>query len=83
VEICAAIAYFILTRSLLARHGPESKLAAALGADRKGKLSILLYLPAIPLAFLEPLVACALYALVALLWLVPDRRIENVLTTPR
>jgi uncharacterized membrane protein len=80
--IGAAIAYFILTRALLARHGPDSRLAEALGADRKGKLSILLYLPALPLAFLEPLAACALYALVALMWLVPDRRIEKVLTNP-
>jgi hypothetical protein len=64
---------------LVAQEGQESALAAAMGRDYKGKLSLLLYAAAIPLAFAEPRVACALYALVAVIWLVPDRRIETAL----
>jgi uncharacterized membrane protein len=75
----AAIAYFILTRSLLALHGEDSTLAQALGRDFKGKISVLIYLIAIPLTFLNPLLAGALYVLVAVIWLVPDRRIEETL----
>ena len=75
----AAIAYFILARSLVKLHGKESALAAALGADSKGKISMVVCLVAIPLAFVHPLLACALYVSVALTWLVPDRRIEKKL----
>ena len=75
----AAIAYFILARSLVRLHGKESTLAAALGADFKGKLSMVTCLVAIPLAFVHPLLACALYISIALTWLIPDRRIEKKL----
>ena len=80
VLLCAAIAYFILVRTLLSLHGDQSVLAAALGSDFKGKISILIYLVAIPLAFFRPWVACSLYVLVAVMWLIPDRRIERTLT---
>jgi TMEM175 potassium channel family protein len=79
VMLLAAVAYTILARVLVAAEGEASPLAAAIGRDGKGKLSMLLYAAAIPLAFLEPRVACALYALVAVIWLVPDRRMEAAL----
>ncbi len=75
----AAIAYFILARSLVKLHGKESALAEALGADFKGKISMVICLVAIPLAFVHPLLACALYVSIALTWLIPDRRIEKKL----
>jgi uncharacterized membrane protein len=78
VLFCAGSAYFLLVRALLAHHGPGSALARALGSDLKGKLSLLIYAAAIPLAFAQPPAAAALYAVVALMWLVPDRRIEQV-----
>ena len=77
VLLCAAIAYFILARSLLSIHSPDSVLATALGADFKGKVSVVIYLVAIPLAFVRSWLACGLYILVAVMWLVPDRRIEK------
>ena len=79
VLLCAAIAYFILVRTLLSLHGLESVLATALGRDFKGKISIVIYLVAIPLAFVRSWLACALYVFVAIMWLVPDRRIERTL----
>jgi uncharacterized membrane protein len=82
VLLCSAIAYFILTRQLLAIHGKESELAIALGADFKGKISMVIYLVAIPLAFVRPWLAGALYVMVAIMWLVPDRRIEKRMVHP-
>jgi len=79
VLLGAAIAYFILARSLLAIHAPDSPLATALGADFKGKISMAIYLLAIPLAFVRLWLACLLYVLVAVMWLVPDRRIEKTI----
>jgi uncharacterized membrane protein len=79
VLLFAAIAYFILARSLLSIHAPDSVLATALGADFKGKISMVIYLVAIPLAFVKSWLACALYVLVAVIWLVPDRRIEKTI----
>ncbi len=79
VLLGAAIAYFILAKSLLAIHAPDSLLATALGADFKGKISMVIYLLAIPLAFVKPWLACSLYILVAVMWLVPDRRIEKTI----
>ena len=79
VLLCAAIAYFILARSLLSIHSPDSVLATALGADFKGKISMVIYLVAIPLAFVRSWLACAFYVLVAVIWLVPDRRIEKTI----
>lgn len=79
VLLLAAIAYFLLSRTLVRQHGQGSALARAIGRDSKGKLSLLLYALAIPLAFANAWLACALYILVAALWLVPDRRIERTL----
>jgi uncharacterized membrane protein len=77
VLIFAAIAYFILTRTLLAIHEEDSVLATALGADFKGKISMVIYLVAIPLAFVRSWMPWAVYVCVAVMWLVPDRRIER------
>jgi uncharacterized membrane protein len=81
ILLLGAIAYTILVQSLLSLHGPESLLATALGTDFKGKISIVFYLLAIPVAFLKSWVAFALYVLVAIMWLVPDRRIERKIVT--
>src|SRR5216683_3717774 len=80
VLLLAGCAYTLLTRVLVSRHGKESTLATAVGADRKGMASLVLYALAIPIAFLEPHVACGLYVIVSILWLIPDRRIERVLS---
>ncbi len=77
VALGAAIAYTLLTRALLTVHGPDSLLATSIGRDFKGKLSIIIYLAAIPLTFVTPWLGFGLYALNAALWLVPDRRIER------
>jgi TMEM175 potassium channel family protein len=78
VLLMAAIAYFILQRRILHLDGPESVLATAVGKDLKGKISPVLYLVAIPSAFISPWIAGAFYVIVALMWIVPDRRIEAV-----
>ena len=75
----AALAYWILQQSIVADQGEVSLLAAAVGRDLKGKLSPFLYAAAVPLAFFDPRVSQALYVLVALIWLVPDRRIVRAL----
>ena len=77
VLLLAAVAYTILQRAIIAEQGPGSRLAAAVGQDRKGKASLALYLAAIPLAFVRDWIADAIYVAVALIWLVPDRRIEE------
>jgi len=79
VLLMAAVAYWILQQTIIASHGGESLLAKAVGRDLKGKLSPVLYVIAIFSAFIAPWVAGALYVLVAVLWLVPDRRIERAL----
>ncbi|MGD1020303.1 MAG: TMEM175 family protein [Verrucomicrobiia bacterium] len=79
VLLMAAIAYYTLQRAIIKLQGTDSVLAAAIGNDWKGKLSPLLYFIAIPLAFVSPLISNGLYVLVALLWLIPDRRIERML----
>jgi uncharacterized membrane protein len=81
VSLLAAIAYFILQTAIIAEHGPDSKLAVALGRDLKGKSSPILYLMAVPMAFVYRWISVGLYVLVALMWLVPDRRIESTLET--
>jgi uncharacterized membrane protein len=78
VLLCAAVSYQILQQQLIAYNGRDSRLAAAVGNDTKGKLSLILYLAAIVLAFMRPWMAITLYVAVALLWLVPDRRIESL-----
>jgi uncharacterized membrane protein len=77
--LLAAVAYFILVRCLLALHGGDSRLATSLGSDLKGKLSLVLYAAAIPLAFFSGIISILLFVAVALIWLAPDRRIEKVL----
>jgi uncharacterized membrane protein len=77
VLLMAGVAYFVLTTCLLHLHGRDSTLAASIGSDRKGKVSVLVYAAAIPLAFIKPWIAGAFYVLVAVMWLVPDRRIEK------
>jgi uncharacterized membrane protein len=79
VLLLAGIAYFILTKTLIACQGKESKLAASIGTDRKGMVSLVAYIAAIPLSFVQPLIACACYAMVAIMWLVPDPRIEKTM----
>ncbi|HEU4610834.1 MAG TPA: TMEM175 family protein [Kofleriaceae bacterium] len=79
VLLGSAIAYYILTRALLANHAADSMLARGLGRDVKGKLSTAGYVAAIPLAFVHPAIALAMYVSVALVWLVPDRRFERLL----
>ncbi len=79
ILLCAAIAYFILTRALLRIHAADSVLATALGEDFKGKISIVFYVIAIPLAFVRSWLACSIYVLVAVIWLVPDKRIEKTI----
>ncbi len=79
VLLMAAIAYWLLQRGIIRREGSESLVARAVGRDRKGRISPLAYLAAIPLAFVNPWLSRALYIAVALIWLAPDRRIERVL----
>lgn len=82
VLLMAAIAYYILQRAIIAHQGAGSLLAIAIGSDWKGKLSPVLYVVAIPLSFAVPWIAIAIYVLVALVWLIPDRRIERVVAAP-
>jgi uncharacterized membrane protein len=79
VLLCAAVAYYILSQTLIALHGRDSVLATAVGRDLKGKISALIYAAAIPIAFLDSWISLALYILVAIMWLIPDRRIEKTL----
>lgn len=79
VLVFAALAYFFLARALVALHGQDSALATAIGRDVKGKLSLVLYLLAVPLAFVSAWLSLGLYVVVALLWFIPDRRIESAL----
>jgi len=79
VLLLAGFAYWLLVRALIARHGADSVLATAIGNDFKGNVSLFAYVFAIPLAFVNPWIACAIYVAVAILWLVPDRRIERAL----
>src|SRR5882762_7039406 len=83
VLLGAACAYSILTRVLLASHGADSLLARALGKDLKGRISLVIYSAAIIIAFVQPLVSCALYVVVAVVWLCPDPRFERVLAAKR
>ena len=79
VLLMSAIAYYVLRRQIILEQGPDSLVAKAVGVDLKGKLSPLMYLVAIPSAFVSRWIAGALYVAVALMWLLPDRRIERVL----
>jgi uncharacterized membrane protein len=77
ILLCAGIAYFILTRSLVAHHREDSQLAMSVGNDRKGRLSIAICTIAIPFAFVKTWAAYLCYVLVAVMWLLPDPRIEK------
>jgi uncharacterized membrane protein len=79
VLLMAAISYTILQTLIVAEQGKSSTLAKAMGKDLKGKLSMLLYLIAIPSAFVHQWIADGIYVLVAMIWLIPDRRIESIL----
>ena len=77
ILLMAALAYTILTRALIKRHGRDSTLAAAVGSDAKGNVSLLIYAVAVPLSFLSRWLALSLYVFVAVMWFIPDRRIEK------
>jgi len=83
ILLMAAIAYYVLQMALKSADGPQSLLASALGSDRKGKMSPALYLVAIAVAFVSPAISAAIYVLVALMWLVPDRRMERAVAARR
>ena len=76
----ASCAFTILSRTLIASQGHDSLLAAALGRDTKGRASILIYAIAAPLAFVHPVISCLMYVCVALMWFIPDPRIEHTLS---
>ena len=77
VLLAAAIAYYVLQQLIIAQQGRNSKLKAAIGRDLKGKISPLIYIVAIPLSFVNQWISDALYVTAALIWLIPDRRIES------
>ena len=83
VRLFAAIAYWTLERAILRREARESVLRNAVGHDRKPKVSLAIHTAALPLALAQPWAAAVLYGLVALLWIIPDRRIEHALSTPQ
>src|SRR5579864_4562009 len=74
----SAIAYLFLERAIIKCNGPNSKLARAVGNDRKGTLSLFIYVLSIPMAYVHPGISLALYVLVALIWFIPDKRIESL-----
>jgi len=78
VLLFAGIAYYVLEKTIIRAQGPNSRLEAAVGGDAKGMISVALYALAIPLAFVQQLLSDAIYVLVALMWLIPDRRIEAI-----
>ena len=78
VLLMAAVAYWILQQRIIVSQGEDSVLKRAIGSDWKGKLSPVLYIAAIILAFVSPWLSVALYVLVAVIWVVPDRRIERI-----
>jgi uncharacterized membrane protein len=79
VLLMASIAFYVLQRAIIAQQGRDSLLASAIGRDWKGKLSLVLYMTSLPLAFVSPWIASGLYVFVAAIWFIPDRRIEHVL----
>lgn len=78
ILLMAALAYILLQYTIIAQQGKNSPLAVTIGRDGKGKLSLMLYFSAIPLAFISPWASIGCYVVVALLWLVPDKRIESL-----
>ena len=82
VQLSAALAYFGLTRALLALHPPTSSLATAIGSDRKGRLSAVGYIVGVAVAFAEPWLAIVIYVSIAVVWVIPDSRISRVIEGP-
>jgi len=80
VQLLCAISYFVMTRAVLRIHSSDSQLAVALGRDTKGKLSLAMYLVALPLSFVSPWIGIAIVIAVAVVWLIPDRRVVRALT---
>ena len=80
ILLMSGFAYFLLVQSLLRHHGNDSLIAKAIGNDKKGKISLVCYLSAIPVALHFPIIAFSIYVLVAAIWMIPDRRIEKHLT---
>jgi uncharacterized membrane protein len=78
VLVLCSMSYILLERTIIKCNGPHSKLARAVGADRKSMASLLIYLMAIPLAYVRPWIAIALYVAIAMIWFIPDRRIESM-----
>jgi uncharacterized membrane protein len=78
VLVLCSMAYILLERAIIKCNGPNSKLARAVGGDLKSKVSLSIYVLAIPLAFLRPWIAIALYVAIAMIWFIPDRRIESM-----
>jgi uncharacterized membrane protein len=81
VQLASGASYFVMTRAMLRIHSSESPLALALGSDMKGKLSVAVYLAALPLSLVSPWIGVALIIAVAVIWLVPDKRVVRALTT--
>ena len=81
ILLMSGVAYYVLCLSLLNIHPKDSVLAKAIGSDVKGKISMVIYLAAIPVAIVAPIVSCLLFLVVAIVWLLPDRRIERLLST--
>ncbi len=79
ISLLAGVAYYLLTRALVSRPGVNTRLATAVGNDFKARISLILYMTAMPVAFLNAWLAYGLYWVVALIWLIPDRRIEKTL----
>jgi uncharacterized membrane protein len=80
VLLFMGLAFVILTRSLIVHHGRESLLAKSIRGDRKGKISVAMYAIAIPLAFVDVWLSCAIYVAVAAMWIIPDPRIERTVS---
>jgi uncharacterized membrane protein len=83
VLLLSGLSWLLLTRVIIRANGPDSELAKAIGNDPKGNASAVLYMSGIGVSFVRPILAQAIYAFVALMWLVPDRRIERQLATPK
>ena len=79
VTVFSAIAYFMLSQMLIAHHGKDSPLAIAIGKDKKGIISLIMYISGVFATFIHPYISCALYLSVSIMWLIPDKRIEKVL----
>lgn len=79
--LLCGVAYYLLSHRLIAHHGKDSRLAVAFGRDRKGRISLVIYIASIPVAFYRPVLSYACFVAVAIIWLVPDRRIERALRT--